>query len=79
MAHQAFASSNDVARRWTLQGIQRREFLTIPPTGKQVTILGIGIVQVVDGKIAAEWLKFDQVGLLQQLGVILVRGQLAEG
>ena len=53
--------------------------MTIPPTDKLVTILGIGIVHVVDGKITAAWLEFDQVGLLQQLGVILVRGQLAEG
>jgi steroid delta-isomerase-like uncharacterized protein len=76
---QAFASGNNVALRWTVHGTQQNEFLSVPPTGKQITSLGIALFHVVDGKIAAEWLEFDQLGLVQQLGVILVRGRLADG
>jgi hypothetical protein len=56
-----------------MQGTQQGEFLNISNHS------GIGIFQIVDGKITAAWLEFDQVGLLQELGVILVCGQLAEG
>ncbi len=76
---QAFASGNNVALRWTAHGTQLNEFLSVPPTGKQITTLGIALFHIEGGKIAAEWLEFDQLGLVQQLGVILVRGRLASG
>ncbi|CCF83098.1 ester cyclase [Nitrolancea hollandica] len=74
---QAFASGNNVALRWTAHGTQLNEFLSVPPTGKQITTLGIALFHIEGDKIAAEWLEFDQLGLVQQLGVILVRGRLA--
>jgi steroid delta-isomerase-like uncharacterized protein len=76
-ADQLFACGDDVALRWMMHGTQEKDFLSVPPTGKEVTTLGIGLFHVVNGKIAAEWLEFDQLGLIQELGVILVRGRLA--
>jgi predicted ester cyclase len=40
----------------------------IPPTGKKVTLTGISIARIADGKIAEVWGASDQVGLMQQLG-----------
>lgn len=74
---QAFANGNNVALRWTMHGTQRNDFLSVPATGQRITTIGIAMFQLVDGKIAVEWLEFDQLGLIQQLGVILVRGRLA--
>ncbi len=76
-ADQLFACDDDVALRWMMHGTQEKDFLSVPPTGKEVTTLGIGLFHVVNGKIAAEWLEFDRLGLIQELGVILVRGRLA--
>jgi predicted ester cyclase len=45
-------------------------FQGIPPTGKQVTMTGIAIIRVANGKIAEFWGEFDALGLLQQLGAI---------
>jgi predicted ester cyclase len=42
----------------------------IPPTGKQVTVGGITISRLKDGKVIEEWTNWDTLGLLQQLGVI---------
>lgn len=58
-----------VATRVTLSGTHRGDFQGIPPTGRQVTITGIGIHRVVDGRIAEHWPQPDLLGLMQQLGV----------
>jgi predicted ester cyclase len=40
------------------------------PTGKHVTVTGIFISRVEEGKLAEMWLNWDALGLMQQLGVI---------
>lgn len=42
----------------------------IEPTGKQMTITGQGIYQIVAGQIKDDWINADALGMLQQLGVI---------
>ena len=44
--------------------------MRIPPTGKQVSWTGIGIYRIEDDKIVEAWASTDNLGLLQQLGVI---------
>jgi predicted ester cyclase len=46
----------------------------IPPTGKSVTVSAMIIDQFVDGKIVESWRLFDQMGMMQQLGVIPTPG-----
>jgi predicted ester cyclase len=48
----------------------RRAFMGIPPTGKQVTVSGITISRVKNGKVVEEWSNWDPLGMLQQLGVV---------
>jgi predicted ester cyclase len=43
------------------------ELAGIPPTGKELTITGIDIYRLVDGKIVEQWYEMDFTGLLQQL------------
>ena len=59
-----------VASRWTITGTHRGDFQGVPPTGRQVTMAGIDISRVVDGKIAEHWAQFDVIGVLQQIGAI---------
>jgi predicted ester cyclase len=47
----------------------------IPATGKQVTVTGITINRIAGGRIVESWDKFDQMGMMQQLGVIPAPGQ----
>jgi steroid delta-isomerase-like uncharacterized protein len=42
----------------------------IPPTGKQITMTGIAIFQIVGGKIVGAWSIPDMLGVMQQLGVM---------
>jgi predicted ester cyclase len=47
----------------------------IPPTGKQVAVTGMVISRFAAGKVVEDWEIFDQMGLLQQLGVVPTPGQ----
>jgi steroid delta-isomerase-like uncharacterized protein len=64
------AEGDLVATRWTGRGTHGGELMGIPPTGKQVTVSGITISRVKDGKVVEEWTNWDTLGMLQQLGVV---------
>ena len=65
-----FSSGDRVAVRVTLQGTHTGNGLGVPPTGRKVSIKGIIIVRVIDGRIAEGWNSYDQLGLLRQIGVL---------
>lgn len=46
------------------------EYMGGAPTGKRVTITGISILRIVGGKIVEEWGEMDNLGMMQQLGVL---------
>jgi predicted ester cyclase len=69
------AEGDKVAVRYTRRGTQKGEwhsilFGTVPPTGKEVTFTGVTIFRLVNGKIAEIWLNPDELGMVQQLGLI---------
>ena len=59
-----------VASRWTGRGTHQGDLMGIPPTGKQVTVSGITISHVKNGKVVEEWTNWDTLGMLQQLGAV---------
>jgi steroid delta-isomerase-like uncharacterized protein len=61
---------DQVVKRWTWRGTHQGDFQGIPPTGKQVTIQGVSVYRINNGKIAEVWWGYDSLGVLQQLGVI---------
>jgi steroid delta-isomerase-like uncharacterized protein len=73
-----FAEGDMVAIRVTFRGTHQGELMGIPPTGKQVTVTGIGIQRIADGKFQETWDSFDMLGLMQQLGVVPPMGQSEE-
>ena len=64
------AEGDRVATRWTLRGTHRGEFAGIAPTGKAVSVAGIIIWRIADGRIQEAWGSYDTLGLMQQLGAI---------
>ena len=64
------SEGDEVVYRWTYRGTHQGELMGIAPTGKEVTITGITIDRISGGKIEEEWSNFDQLGMLQQLGVV---------
>ncbi|HEY3070527.1 MAG TPA: ester cyclase [Gaiellaceae bacterium] len=64
------AEGDKVATRWTARGTHQGELMGIPPTGKEARVTGTTIDRIEDGQIVETWTNWDQVSLLQQLGVI---------
>jgi steroid delta-isomerase-like uncharacterized protein len=70
--HEEIVVAGDkVAHRWTFEGTHRGEMMGIAPTEKAVTVQGIEINRIADGKIAESWAISDALGMLRQLGVEL--------
>ena len=69
------AEGDTVVVRQTWRGTHTGNFRGIPPTGKQVSGMGIIITRNVNGKAVELWSNFDDLGLLQQLGVVPLPGQ----
>lgn len=57
---------------WTLTGTNTGHFHTplgdLPPTGKKVRISGVAIDRIVNGKVVEEWVFWNVLDMLQQLG-----------
>ena len=60
---------NTVAVQWKGNVTHDGVFHGIPPTGKRISVCGINIYQIEEGKIAKEWEQMDTLGMLQQMGV----------
>ena len=63
------AEGDKVAVRFTLYGTHTGELMGIPPTGRQVVVTGIDINRVANDQIVERWANFDNLGMLQQLGM----------
>ena len=68
------AEGDKVTMRYAWRGTHKGELMGIPATGKQVVTSGISILRVANGKIAEQWDSFDNLGMLQQIGVIPTLG-----
>jgi steroid delta-isomerase-like uncharacterized protein len=69
------AEGDKVAVRFTARGIHKGCFMDLPPTGKPITMTGVEIFRIKDGKIAELWGEANLLGLMTQLGVIPAIGQ----
>lgn len=64
------AEGDKVVQRFTGRGTHKGEFMGIPATGKQVTIKGISIDRIANGKVVENWVIMDMLGVMQQLGAV---------
>jgi steroid delta-isomerase-like uncharacterized protein len=65
------AEGDKVATRWRMRGTHRGEFRGTAPTNKEVEVTGIGIFRFSpEGKVVESWDNLDELGMLQQLGVV---------
>jgi predicted ester cyclase len=64
------AEGDKVSARFTMRGAHKGEFRGIAPSGKEVTMTGIDMIRLADGKMVEDRVEVDQLGMMQQLGVI---------
>lgn len=64
------AEGNTVAARFTARGVHKGNFMDLPATGKPITMTGIEIFRIKEGKIVELWGEANLLGLMQQLGIV---------
>jgi steroid delta-isomerase-like uncharacterized protein len=69
------AEGDKVVTHWTATGTNKGSLMGMPATNTNATITGITIERIAGGKIVETWNTYDQVGMMQQLGVIQAPGR----
>ena len=64
------ADGDKVAVRRTMRGTHKGDFMGIPASGKSVAFSGVWLAHMSGGKLKEQWVYFDVMGLLRQLGAI---------
>jgi steroid delta-isomerase-like uncharacterized protein len=72
------AEKDRVVLRISFRATHRGEFFGIAPTGKQINVTEMLIARIKDGKVVEMWDEYDDLGMLQQLGVIPSMGWAGE-
>ncbi len=69
-AEKLIAEGDLVTVYWIARGTNTGTGNGLPATGKKVELAGITIWRIVDGKIKEKWSAFDQLSMMQQLGLL---------
>jgi steroid delta-isomerase-like uncharacterized protein len=59
-----------VVEQFTASGTHQGEIFGVPASGRTVSLPGINIWRVRDGRIVERWGRLDDLGLLRQLGLV---------
>jgi steroid delta-isomerase-like uncharacterized protein len=57
---------------WIISGTHQGEFMDIPATGSKISVEGITIHHITNGKILDSYARWDALGLLRQLADVLL-------
>jgi predicted ester cyclase len=71
---QIIAEGDLVVTAITSTATHQGEVMGIPATGKKISVRGVHINKIVDGRIVARWELTDMMGLMVQLGVVTPPG-----
>jgi steroid delta-isomerase-like uncharacterized protein len=63
------AERDKLVASWTISGTHKGEFMGIRPTNKKVSVAGIPLHYLANGKIIDSNVSWDALGLMRQLGV----------
>ncbi len=56
-----------IAIRWSASGTHSGRYLGAEPTGRRITLQGIEIIRVRDGRVVERWGEWDGLDLIRQL------------
>ena len=69
------AEGENAATRWVTRGTHRGELMGIAPTGKRVEVRAFTLHRFSGGKIAEDWVHYEALDAVRQLGVVPDRGR----
>ena len=68
--HMLVSEGDIVVELFTASGHQRGEMMGVAPSGRELSLKGINMFRVRDGRIVERWGRLDDLGLLGQLGLV---------
>jgi steroid delta-isomerase-like uncharacterized protein len=64
------SDGDTVVIRWTVTGTHYGDLPGLPRTGRPISVTGITIARLSDGKFVESWNNWDALGMMQQLGAV---------
>ena len=64
------AEDDKVSARFTMRGTHKGELRGIAPSGREVTMTGIDMIRLSEGKMVEDRVEVDQLGMMRQLGAV---------
>jgi hypothetical protein len=71
------AEGDKVSARFTMRGTHKGPLQGIASRGKEVTMTGIDMIRLSEGKMVEDRVEVDQLGMMQQLGAVKAPQQWA--
>ena len=68
------AEGDMVVTRWTARGTHQGEFMDIAPSGNRIEVSGMSMDRISGGKIVEDWVNWDALEMMQQMGAISQSG-----
>jgi len=72
--HGVLVGDGLLAARWTVTGTHHGPLLGHDPTGRPLSIPGQWFLHLHEGRIAEEWVSYDALDMLRQLGLPMPPG-----
>jgi steroid delta-isomerase-like uncharacterized protein len=69
------AEGDKVAFRGRYEGTHTGDFMGVPPSGQHISVVGVGVFRVANGRVAEFWVSPDRMSLMQQVGALPVQEQ----
>ena len=66
----SFEAGDKVVERWRTEGTFTNEYMGLKPTGRKGEITGINIDRYENGKLVENWVNWDNMQLMRDLGAI---------
>ena len=70
VVEEMIAEGDKVSARFTMRGTHKGKFRGIAPRGTKLTMTGIDMIRLAEGKMVEDRVEVDQLGMMQQLGMI---------
>jgi len=64
------SQGDKLAAHWTMRGTHKGLFLGNSPTNKPIVVQGLIYARIENGQVIENWTMIDQMGVLQQLGLV---------
>jgi steroid delta-isomerase-like uncharacterized protein len=64
---------------WTINGTHKGEFYGVPATNKKLSLEGVTIHQIKNGKIFDSYVNWDELSMMRQVGAVPPRKKPAAG